>query len=78
MLSPGQAQKPFQMNDQTYALKKKKRKEKKIFMAVPMSYGGSQAKGELELQLLAYNTATATPNLSHMGPTWQLVATPDP
>ena len=33
---------------------------------------------ELELQLLAYTTATATQDLSHIRPTPQLMATPDP
>ena len=31
-----------------------------------MAYGGSQARGQLELQLPAYTTATATWDLSHV------------
>ena len=43
-------------------LKKKKKKN----LTAPMAYGSSQARGELGLQLLAYATATATPDLSHI------------
>ena len=43
-----------------------------LFRAAPVAYGSSQALGvDLEPQLLAYATATATPTL-------QLTATPDP
>ena len=35
-----------------------------FFRAAPMAYGGSQARGQIELQLLAYTTATATPDPS--------------
>jgi len=31
-----------------------------------MAYGSSQARGRTELQLLAYTTVTATPDLSHV------------
>ena len=36
-----------------------------FFRATPMAYG-SQARGESELQLLAYTTATATPDVSRI------------
>ena len=35
-----------------------------LFRAVPTAYGNSQARGESELQLLAYTTAIATQDLS--------------
>ena len=35
-----------------------------LFRATPAAYGYSQARGELKLQLLAYTTATAMPDLS--------------
>ena len=35
-------------------------------MAAPVAYGGSQARDELELQLPAYTTATARPDLSRV------------
>ena len=35
--------------------------------ATPVAYGSSQARGELELQLIAYSTATATWDPSHVG-----------
>ena len=34
--------------------------------ATPAAYGGSQARGQLELQLLAYTTATGTADPSHV------------
>ena len=37
-----------------------------LFRAKPTAYGGSQARVKLELQLPAYATATATPDLSHV------------
>ena len=35
-------------------------------MAVPEAYGSSQARSQIELQLLAYTTATATWDLSRI------------
>ena len=35
-----------------------------LFRATPAAYGGSQARGPKELQLLTYTTATATSDLS--------------
>ena len=35
-----------------------------LFRAAPINYGSSQARDELELQLPAYATATAMPDLS--------------
>ena len=39
-----------------------------LFRVIPAVYGSSQVRGwmKLELQLLAYTTATATPDLSHI------------
>ena len=37
-----------------------------LFRATPAAYEGSQARAESELQLLAYATATATWDLSHV------------
>ena len=37
-----------------------------FFRAAPVAYGRFQAKVEWELQLLAYTTATAMPDLSHI------------
>ena len=37
-----------------------------FFRATPMAYGGSQARGRWEPQLLAYTRATATPDPSHI------------
>ena len=39
-----------------------------FFRASPAAYGGSLARGLLELQLLAYTTATATPDQSASAP----------
>ena len=36
-----------------------------LFTAAPAAYGGSQARGQIELQLPAYTTATERPDLSH-------------
>ena len=37
-----------------------------LFRAAPAAYGGSQAKGPFGAVALAYATATATPDLSHV------------
>ena len=37
-----------------------------LFRAAPMAYGSSQARSLTELKPLAYATATATPDLSHI------------
>ena len=37
-----------------------------FFRAVPVAHGGSQARVELELQLLAYATTTATQDPSQV------------
>ena len=37
-----------------------------LFRAAPVAYGSSQARVDLQLQLLAYTTATATSNLSRI------------
>ena len=37
-----------------------------LFPAILVAYGSSQARDELELWLLAYTTAIATPDLSHI------------
>ena len=50
-----------------------------FFRAAPETYGSSLLGVELELQLLAYATATAMPDLElHLRPTPQLMATLDP
>ena len=38
-----------------------------LFRATLTAHGGSQARGQIELQLLIYTTATATPDQSHAG-----------
>ena len=48
------------------------------FRTTPMAYGHSQARDELELQLLAYATATALRDLSRVWTIPQLMAMPDP
>ena len=35
-----------------------------LFMVIPVAFGVLQARGELDLQLLAYTTATATQDLA--------------
>ena len=47
------------------------------FWGSPVAYGGSQARVQLELQLPAYASTTATWDLSHIF-NLQLTATPDP
>ena len=37
-----------------------------LFRTLPKAYGSSQARGQIELQLPAYTTATAMPDLSHI------------
>ena len=48
-----------------------------IFRTAPMAYGSSQARGQAELQLPAYTTATAT-LATHLRTTPQFTATPHP
>ena len=53
--------------------------KKNLFRATPAAYGRSQARAELELQLLAYTTATADARSELcLQPTLQLIATLDP
>jgi len=51
-----------------------------FLMAIPTANGNSQLKGELELQLLAYVSATTMQARSkpHLQPTLQLTAMLDP
>ena len=52
-----------------------------LFRATPMAYGGSQVRGKIRVQLLAYTTATATSDLSRvcdLHHSSQLTATLDP
>ena len=50
-----------------------------FFRATPVAYGSSKARGLIELQLSAYNTAATMQDPSHsLRPTPQLTAMPDP
>ena len=37
-----------------------------LFRATPKAYGGSQTRSQIELQLPAYTTGTATPDPNHV------------
>ena len=48
------------------------------FMATPVTYGSSQARGQIGTAAEAYATAKATGSELHLQTTLQFAATPDP